>query len=103
MRRASSRCMNPVLEQPSTDLERVPDDMLSDLENLNDALSRKLETAAADVRRRYEGELVPLLEIARTLVAQRNIRARNVIADAVVQFRAFLASTKSIFRRRYSR
>ena len=87
------RRMNPVLEHPSTDLERPTEDMLSDLEALNDALIFKLETASAQAKRRYETELVPILESARTFVAQKNIRARNVIEDAVIQFRAFLASS----------
>ena len=88
--------MNTVLERPSTDLERSPEDMLSDLESLNDAVSIKLETASSEVRRRYEEELVPLLEKARTFVAQENIRARNVIEDAVVRFRELLASSAQV-------
>ncbi len=96
MRRAPVRCMNTVLERPSTDPERSPEDMLSDLEDLNDALMLKLETAVPEIRDRYEAELVPLLERARTFVAQENMRARNVLEDAVARFRAFLASSMRI-------
>ena len=92
----SVRCMNTVLERPSTDPERSPEDMLSDLESLNDAVTLKLETAIPEVQQRYEDELVPLLEKARTFVAQQNIRARNVIEDAVVRFRELLASSTQI-------
>jgi len=70
--------------------------MLSDLEDLNDAVMRKLETAVPEIRRRYEAELVPLLENARTFVAQENIRARNVLEDAVARFRALLASSVQV-------
>lgn len=85
--------MHTVLERPGTDPERSPEDMLSDLEDLNDAVIRKLETAVPEIRQRYEAELVPLLETARTFVAQENIRARNVLEDAVVRFRTLLASS----------
>ena len=88
--------MNTVLERPSTDPERSPEDMLTDLEDLNDAVIRKLETAIPEVRQRYEAELVPLLEDARIFVAQGNIRARNVLEDAVVRFRMLLASSTQI-------
>jgi len=88
--------MNTVLERPSTDPERSPEDMLSDLEDVNDAVMLKLETAVPEVRTRYETELVPLLESARTLVAQGNMRARNVLEDAVVRFRELLASSVEV-------
>jgi hypothetical protein len=70
--------------------------MLSDLETLNDAVSLKLQTAVPEIQKRYEDELVPLLERARTFVAQQNIRARNVIEDAVVRFRELLASSTQL-------
>mgnify|MGYP001336632647 CR=1 FL=1 len=88
--------MDTGLQRPSTDPERSPEDMLSDLEDLNDAVMRKLETAVPEIRRRYEAELVPLLENARTFVAQENIRARNVLEDAVARFRALLASSVQV-------
>lgn len=88
--------MNTVLDRPSTEPERSPEDMLSDLESLNDSVILKLETAVPAIRERYESELVPLLEKARTFVAQENIRARNVLEDAVVRFRHLLASSTQI-------
>lgn len=92
----SLRNMDSALERPGIDPNRSPEDMLSDLEELNDAVLRRLETATAEVRRRYETELVPLLEHARTHVAQRNVRARNVIEDASPRFRTLLASSTRV-------
>lgn len=85
--------MDSALDRPGVDPNHSPEDMLSELEDLNDAALRKLETATEQVRRRYETELVPLLEHARSLVAERNVRARNAIEDAAPRFRSLIASS----------
>lgn len=88
--------METALERPGVDPNRSPEDMLSELEELNDAVLRRLETTSPDIRGRYDAELIPLLENARTLVAQRNVRARNVIEDAAPRFRTFLAASPRV-------
>ncbi len=86
--------MDRVLDHPSTDLDRSPEDMLRDLEDLVDTALREADEAGPEARRRYDAELAPLLEDARAAVAQASVRARNIVEDAVHLFRAFLATSR---------
>ena len=76
--------------EPSTDLERAPEDMLADLERLADAAELKVEISSDSVRARYEKELVPKLEEMRVLVAQKSPVAKNALEDTIVMFREWL-------------
>lgn len=86
--------MDRVLDHPSTDPERSPEDMLRDLEDLVDAALLEVDRRGDDARRRFDRELAPLLDDARAAVAQAGIRARNIVEDAVHVFRAFLATSR---------
>ncbi len=77
-------------EQPSTALERAPEDMLADLERLADAAELKVEISSAAVRERYEKELRPKLDEMRVLVAQESPVAKNALEDTIVLFREWL-------------
>jgi hypothetical protein len=85
--------MDPFLAKPSTNLERSPEDMLVDLENLNDAADLKREISGPEVEKRYATELAPKLEEVRRLVAQRSPLARNAAEDAIVLFREYLVTS----------
>jgi hypothetical protein len=83
--------MDPfIAEQPSTDLERSPEDMLADLERLADAAELKVEICGPEVKQRFEEELVPKLEHVRVLVAQKSPIAKNILEDTIVLFREYL-------------
>jgi hypothetical protein len=77
---------------PSSEPERPAEEMLRDLEDLDDAVRLKLEIAPPELTTRYEAELAALLSDCRTFVAQANPRARTLIADAIVRYRAFLTT-----------
>jgi hypothetical protein len=86
--------MDPVLDHPSTHLDRSPEDMLRDLEALVDEALQQADDGGPAVKQRYERELAPLLHDARTAVAQEGLRAKQVLDDAVHRFRAFLATSR---------
>ena len=67
-----------------------------DLEELVDKAELKLESATPAARERFENVVMPKVEEARRLVAQKSNLARQAIDDAVVLLRELVAIAPQI-------
>ena len=85
--RAPARCVEPrnVLGEPTRDLEELVDEA-----------ELRLESAAPAARERFENVVMPKVEEARRLVAQKSNLARQAIDDAVVLLRELVAIAPQI-------
>ena len=68
----------------------------SDLEELVDQAELKLESAPPGARERFENVVMPKVEEARKLIAQKSSRARQAIDDALVLLRELVAIAPQI-------
>lgn len=67
-----------------------------DLEDLVDEAEMKLESAPPAARERFENVVMPKVEEARRLVAQKSNLAKQAIDDAVVLLRELVAIAPQI-------
>jgi hypothetical protein len=67
-----------------------------DLEELVDEAELKLESATPAARERFENVVMPKVQEARRLVAQKSNLARQAIDDAVVLLRELVAIAPQI-------
>jgi hypothetical protein len=77
------------MRDPSPE-QRSADELLADLEQIDEAVRKKVEIGSDAVKKRYETELVPKLDEVRKLVVRKSTIARNAAEDALVRFREFL-------------
>lgn len=90
MKRAAHGVLAAVTMSAPSPQQRSADELLSDLEELDDQVRRKVEISSEHVQKRYAAELAPKLDEIRKLVARRSAIARNAAEDALVRFREFL-------------
>lgn len=67
-----------------------------DLEELVDQAELKLESAPPAARDRFENLVMPKVDEARKLMAQKSSRARQAVDDAVVLLRELVAIAPQI-------
>jgi hypothetical protein len=67
-----------------------------DLEELVDQAELKLESATPAARDRFENIVMPKVEEARKLIAQKSSRARQAIDDALLLLRELVAIAPQI-------